>query len=246
MLRRSLAVGVALASAYVVVVAVTMVATDHPVRPLFDGLTPPPPYRWVNPPPGYGTNIKATSDEVSVTLGDGGSVPAGPTAVNGQVTLNLPQGAIATRPGEKAVSIAVVPLDAERLGQLPSGLVPDGNAYDIRMTYRPSRTAVTSLAVPGNVVLATPEPASVLVFSADGRHWETMETVRVGGPDSVGATFWRAGHYVAAIPGAARPTGRSREWLVTSRKVLIGVLLVALVVDLARRGRSGVGTRRRM
>jgi hypothetical protein len=241
-----MAVGAALAAAYVAVVAVTMVATDHPVRPLFDGLTPPPPYRWVNPPPGYGTNVKATPDEVSVALAGGGSGPAGPTGVNGQVTLNLPQGAIPARPGDTAVKIAIVPLDAAWLGSLPPRLLPDGNAYDIRMSYRPSGAAVTSLAVPGNIVLATPEPASVLVFSADGRHWETMETVRVGGPDSVGATFRRAGHYLAAIPGVARPTGRSREWLVTGRKVLIGALSVALVANLALRRRQSVHTRRRM
>ena len=92
----------------------------------------------------------------------------------------------------------------------------------------------------------TPEPASVLVFSADGRRWETMETVRVGGPDSVGAAFQRPGHYVAAIPGVARPQGRSREWLLTGRKVLIAVLSVALVANLALRAREWVQNRRQM
>src|SRR2546421_6684356 len=211
--------------------AVTLVATAHPVRPLFDGLTPPPPYRWVSPPPGYGTNIKAKPDEVSLALAGGGSEPAGPTGVNGQVTLNLPLGAIPGRAGDTAVKIAIVPLDAARLGPLPAGLIPDGNAYELRMSYRPSGAGITSLSVPGNIVLATPERASVLVFSADGRHWETMDTVRVGGPDSVGATFRRAGHYVAAIPGVPRPTGGSQDWLVTGRKVLIGVLSVALVAN---------------
>ena len=245
-MRRTLAVGAALAAAYVIVVAATMVGTDRPVRPLFDGLTPPPPYRWVKPPPGYGTNVKAKPDKVSVPLDAGGSVPAGPTGVNGQVTLNLPQGAIPARTGDTAVEIAIVPLDANRLGPLPPRLIPDGNAYEIRMRYRPSGTAVPALAAPGNVVLATPEPASVLVFSADGRGWETMETARVGGPDSVGATFRRPGHYVAAIPGVARPQGRSREWLVTGRKVLIGVLSVALVANLALRVRDSVQNRRQM
>lgn len=239
-------VGAALALVYLSVVAVTLVATDHPVRPLFDGLTPPPPYRWVKPPPDYGTNIKAEPSEASVALADGGSEPAGPTGVNGQVTLNLSQGAVPARPGEVAVKIRVVPLDAARLGPLPPRLVPDGNAYEIRMSYRPSGAAVTALATPGNVVLATPEPASVLVFSPDGRHWETLETARVGGVDSVGAAFRRAGYYVAAIPGAARPTGRSGNGLETGRKVLIGLLSVALVANLALRRRSSVGSRRRM
>jgi hypothetical protein len=123
-MRRTLGVGAALAAAYVMVVASTMIATDRQVRPLFDGLTPPPPYRWVKPPPGYGTNVKAKPDEVTLALDGGESAPAGPTGVNGQVTLNLPQGAIPARTGDTAVKIAIVPLDANRLGRCPPGSSP--------------------------------------------------------------------------------------------------------------------------
>jgi hypothetical protein len=220
------------------VVAATMVATDRPVRPLFDGLVPPPPYRWVNPPPGAGFNTRPERDVVSVPLTAAGSELAGPAAVNGQVVLNLPEGAVPPRSGATEVRITVTPLDPDRLGALPEGLTPDGNAYEIRVRYGPSGGSVDDLAAPGNIILATPEPASVLLFSSDGRAWETIDTQRVGGPDSVGGQFLRAGHYVAAVPGVARPVEESGGWLRTARRAAIAVLSVALVGNLAWRARE--------
>jgi hypothetical protein len=231
-----------LAAIYIAVVAVTMFVTGRSVAPLFDGLTPPPPYRWVKPPPGYGLNVKPQRSEVTVPLTATGSGPAGPTGVNGQVVLNLSDRAIQGHQRDTGVKITFKPLDPGRLGAAPPGLLPDGNAYDIRMSYQPSGDAVTDLAVPGNVILSTPEPASVLLFSADGHDWRSINTQRVGGPDAVGGPFRRTGYYVAAIPGRRRtPPARSWQWLATARQILIGVLALALVANLAGRVRRRSG-----
>jgi hypothetical protein len=237
--RRTLAGGVGFAAVYVSIVAITMVATGRSVAPLFDGLTPPPPYRWVKPPPGYGVNVKPRRTEGSVPLSDTGSVLAAPTGVNGQVVLNLPERAIPRHDRDTAVDIAFTPLDPARLGVLPPGFVPDGNAYEINLSYRESSAAITDMVLPGNIILSTPEPASVLLFSPDGHRWETMATQRVGGPDAVGGPFRHAGHYVAAIPGRPPPASRSWAWLPTARRILIGVLAAALFLNLAIRARHG-------
>lgn len=236
-MRRTLDIGVGLAALYLAVLTATMALQGQPALPLYDGLTPPPPYQWVKPPPGYGFNTKPEPAEVTVALNDTGSAPDGSTGVNGQVVLNLPAGAVPPRSGDTAVKITIRPLDPARLDPLPPGLIPDGNAYEIRMRYQPSGQAINELAVPGNIILATPEPASALLVAAPGRPWETVETQRVGGPDSVGGPFVRSGHYVAAIPGAASPRDR-RSWLGTVRRILIIVLSVALVVNLADRIRQ--------
>jgi len=237
--RRTLALGVGLAALYISVLAATMVATGRPVRPLFDGLTPPPPYQWVTPPPGHGFNVKPHRSEASLPLTAAGSGLAGATGVNGQVVLNLPDRAIPPHAADSAVQVRFTPLDPDRLAPLPTGLVPDGNAYEIRMWYRPSGLPITDLTVAGNVILSTPEPASVLVFSADGHSWRTIETQRVGGPDAVGGPFGRAGHYVAAIPGRRPvPPARPASWLVTGRRILIAVLALALAVNLLARARQ--------
>ena len=105
---------------------------------------------------------------------------------------------------------------------------------------------MTSLAQPGNIVVATPEPASVLLFSADGREWETLDTQRVGGPDSVGSPFPGSGWYVAAIPGTAPPAPEPSGALETARRVLIAVLALALAAVLALRVREARRTRASM
>jgi hypothetical protein len=237
--RRTLAVGVALAGVYVAMVAATAVMSGRPVVPLFDGLTPPPPYRWVKPPPGNGTNVKPQATGASLRLAEGGSVLDQPTGVNGQVVLNLPERAVPGRPAETAVTISFTPLDPHHLGDLPAGFVADGNAYRIRMRYGRSGADVGDMAVAGNVILSTPEPASVLLFSADGDRWDVIPTQRVGGPDAVGGPFYRPGHYVAALPGRTIPGAHSRTWLQTTRRILIVLLSAALVVNLAFRVRAG-------
>jgi len=236
--RRTLAVGVALAGVYVAVVAATAAMSGRTVVPLFDGLTPPPPYRWVKPPPGYGTNVEPQPTEAGLRLADAGSVLDQPTGVNGQVVLNLPERAVPGRPAETAVTITFTPLDPHHLGDLPPGLVADGNAYRIRMRYGHSGADIGAMAAAGNVILSTPEPASVLLFSADGRRWDVIPTQRVGGPDAVGGPFHRPGTYVAAIPGRAVPTA-PRSRLATARRILIVLLSAALVVNLALRVRNG-------
>lgn len=213
--------------------AATQAFTDRPVRPLLDGLVPPPPYRWVKPPPGLGVNTKPKRGEATVALGPAGSELAGPSAINGQVVLNLPAGALAGRAGDGEVRITIDPLDPARGPALPDGFVADGNAYRIGLRYRPSGDAVTSLAALGNIILATPEPASVLLYSADGHGWEVLPTQRVGGPDSVGGPFRGPGQYVAAIPGVARPAAEPAGWVGTARKLLMVLLSLALVGNLA-------------
>lgn len=244
--RQTFITGGALAALYLAVVAATMIGTDRPVRPLFDGLVPPPPYRWVDPPSGLGLNTKPEREAVSVPLTAAGSELAGPSAINGQVVLSLPEGAFPARAGAVEVRITVVPLDPDRLGALPAGLTADGNAYEIRLDYRPSGGSVAGLSAPGSIILATPEPASVLLFSPDGRNWETIETQRVGGPDTVGGPFRGAGHYVGAVPGVARPEDEPAGWARTARRVLIALLSVALVANLAWRARQSRRAARQM
>jgi hypothetical protein len=227
-------IGAGAAIVYAVVAGVTLAGGGHPARPLFDGLTPPPPYRWVKPPPRHPLNVKPATTTSQLDFDEDGLVAAGPTTTDGQLVLSLPRKALPRRARDTALQVRMAPLDPGRLGATPSGLVPDGNAYEVRMVYRPSGTPVTELAVPGNIILTTPEPASLLLFSADGHRWTTLATQRVGGVDAVGSVFSRPGYYVAAVPGAPRQARASRNPLETVRIVLIVILSVALLINLAR------------
>lgn len=229
-----LPVGAGVVVLYLAVTAATLLGTSHHVRPLFDGLLPPPRYHWAHPPKGYISYGTPTRTTATVPLGAGGSLLSGPTTADGQLVLNLPDGALPGRERDTEVGVTIVPHDAARLGATPEGLVPDGNAYEVRLRYLPSGTPVERLDRPGNVVLTTPEPASVLLHATRGHDWQALPTTRVGGVDAVGASFGAPGYYLAAIPGRARPAGSGGGSAETVRRALIVVLATALAAHLGR------------
>ncbi|MHB8671899.1 MAG: hypothetical protein ACYDAD_15285, partial [Acidimicrobiales bacterium] len=137
--------------------------------------------------------------------------------------ISLVRGSIPPHPPDRTVNISVEPLDPAKLGALPPNLAPDGNAYRITITDRPSGTAVLSLAPtkPGNIVLRAATDGQTLLRSADGRSWSALEGVALGGSSNVAATFTQAGIYLAArdsrrprpgpgqVQGSTTPSPRS-------------------------------------
>ncbi len=68
--RRSLVLGAIVVGAYLVVLAVTVGLRDDHVRPLYDGFTPPPSYRWVDPPSFFSSgNVEPKPAVTTIRLG---------------------------------------------------------------------------------------------------------------------------------------------------------------------------------
>jgi len=209
--RRSvLRSGGAAVALYVVAIIVTMRLTGHHVRPLFEGIGPAAPYHWVDPPPEFAAgNITPQPVEIEIQLDDTGSRAAGPATTDGQLVLAMPGGAIAPHPPDTTARARLTPLAPDTVGAVPSGLRADGNVYRVELAYQDSGTAVVSLAKPGNVILVVPEPATAILFSADGETWQSLETQQVGGAaaTTVGARLDGPGYFLAAAPPAAPTEG---------------------------------------
>jgi len=104
-------VGIAILVVYALAAALTLGTTGHPLRPLFEGIGPSSPYRWVNPPPDFAaSNVKPEPATTDIELDAAGSKPAGLSTPDGQVVLNLPAGAVAPRPGDTNVAVTVTAL----------------------------------------------------------------------------------------------------------------------------------------
>lgn len=201
--RRPALIGLGLTVAYSLVCVVTLRVTGHDVRPLFEGIGPDSPYRWVNPPKEFAPgNVKPKTASTDVTLDATGSQSAGLLSSDSQMVLNLDAGAVPARPGDSQVSVTFVPLDPATLGRLTPPMRPAGNAYRVEMTYRPSGQAVPALAAPADVLLLVPEPADTLLFSDDGRTWRLLESKHEAGSGGESAAFIGAGYYLA---GTRRP-----------------------------------------
>ncbi len=252
--------GIALVGLYAAAVAVTGLATGHPVHPLLDGVGSTTPYRWVRPPWYVGSaNVKPEPSHTDITFENGTSPLIGVTSQDAQLVLNLPEGALPPRPGETAVRADITPLDPKKLGKTPAKLRPDGNAYRLQMTYRPSKQPLTTTTAPGNIVLIVPAAADTIFYSRDGNEWDMVPTQMLGDRRSplgvaslarltVGTSFTRTGYYLAGTsvrdytnPDKGKNTNPIVGWILIGLALLLLVGYAVAVVQGRARGapRSG-------
>jgi hypothetical protein len=197
---------------YAVVAIMTARLSSQPFRPLFDGFAPPPPYRWVQPPPELARdNQLPERAERDVPLGPEGSEVANTTTPDGQAIASLEVGSVPANPPDTAVRLQLVPLDVGTLGPLPPDLRPESNAYHVTLAYQPSQTPVTGLARPGTVALTASGPGDVLLFSPDGRQWRETTSQPYGHSPGRYTALEAPGYFViTARPPPPTPSGPSR------------------------------------
>ena len=224
-------------------------------RPLLDGLAPPTPYRWVNPPPDLAAGNKPpASGRFSVELTADGSRLGAFSTSDGQLNLVLSEGGVAARPGQTGVEVAVDPVDPATLGAAPSGLVVAGNAYRIRASYRPSGRKVEALGGQSSVGLVYPLLATavadpgghVVLSSADGRTWEQLPSTDTPGTHQVSAGLKRTGYVqVGVAPSQGSGSDPRDRILLLGTGIAVVIVVAALVLRLRERSRAGPPSRGR-
>jgi hypothetical protein len=224
-------------------------------RPLLDGLAPPTPYRWVDPPPGLAASNKPpASITFEVELTSAGSQLGAFSTSDGQVNLVLSEGAVPASPGQTAVEVSIEPLDPASLGPPPAGLVVAGNAYRIQASYRPSGRRVEAFGGQSSVglvypLLSTPvaNPGGHLVLaSADGRSWRRLQSTDTSGTHQVSAGLNQPGYVEVGIPPAAPGTGgnsRTRILLFATAGAVAIVVAALLLRGRLAPARGGGGRR---
>ncbi len=162
---RVFAWGVGVAALYLAVAAAGFRSGAVPVRILFDGVAPPPPYRWARPPQELaGGNQAPEVGTGTVSLDATGSVPASATTGDGQATVNVAGRAIPGERGEGSAVVRISPLDPASIGPPPQGLRFDGNAYRIEITYASSgKRSGRDVCRRGAARPALPDPDSLVV-----------------------------------------------------------------------------------
>jgi len=208
-------------------------------RPLLDGLAPPPSYRWVNPPPeSRGSNKPPSSGHATIRLGAGGSEVSASGTDDGQVSLVLDQGAIASSPGQQSVAVTIQPSDPAKLAAVPSGLLAAGNAYRIQARYQPS--GKTASIVKGQVALIYPllsVPVAspfdyVVLTSPDGHAWTRQQSTTQPGSHQVSAPMSGGGYVLVAVPPgtASQSQGRGRRVLILLIVAVVYAIIMVIVV----------------
>jgi hypothetical protein len=243
--RAAIAMGVGLAAAYAASAALSGHLSPLARGPLLDGLAPPQPYRWVEPPPDLaGANVSPSAASFPVELGGRGSVTAVVTTDDAQVTLVLPRGAFASAPGQDAVSVSIEPIGPSTVAAPAEGVDVIGNVYRVSARYRPSGDRARLEPVEGlRLILTYPLLGNdhggheLLALMRDGG-WAPVETndlpsvQQVDGPiESLGAFAVGATGLAPTPPPGADPQAADDGW--SAATIAIGAGLVALVIGTA-------------
>ncbi|HWD08505.1 MAG TPA: hypothetical protein VHA57_05350 [Actinomycetota bacterium] len=211
-----------------------------PGIPLFDGLAPPPLYRWVHPPaPLAPENTPPDSLSAGVPLTPGGSPAKDVVTGDGQVLVQLPQGVFATMPGQTSVRIEITPVNPATVPALPPRITVQGNVYRITTAYEPSGATATAVS-PFGVQLRYPVDATMVAYNP-GNGWQLLSTI----PESaylevLGQGVTGSGLFAAVLTGVApvKPA-RVPSWAFAATGVAL--VLAGLPALLARRRPRAAG-----
>ncbi|HZQ85009.1 MAG TPA: hypothetical protein VFA83_09240 [Acidimicrobiales bacterium] len=231
--RRVVASGLIVLVVYVVAAAATGHLVPGRTRPLFDGFTPPPQYRWVNPPAVFKAgNQKALSGSMDFDLGPNGANQLEGATDDAQLLVTFTRASVPAHGNDTGLTMRVEPLDPEKLSALPAGVRTDGNAYKVSMLYKPSGAALDALTQAGNIFISYPSSADRIAYSPDGKTWTLTKGTRVGTNLQLGGEFTKAGYYEAAGP----PDGSQKKSSgggATNGLLIMGCLAVLIFSPLA-------------
>ncbi|MGQ0568736.1 MAG: hypothetical protein ACT4P5_04270 [Armatimonadota bacterium] len=225
--------GIAAAGFYIIVVVASFHGGLVPTLPLYDGLAPPFPYRWVNPPPEvFFENEPPEVGRGSIMLTPSGSQPISIITGDAQAGVIVPKGAIAPRTGESSATVTITPLD-------PAVVVPEavrarvnGNAYRIEIVYAASGEPVV-LRGTVTVLLRYPIHATEMLQSAEPE-WTALETNVSPASLQIHAQTSRLGTFVATNVPGYRPGLKTflQQPLVAILGVVLSIVSVVVVTAL--------------
>lgn len=204
----------------------------NPIRLLYEGEAPPPPYRWVRPP----ANLPEPNQPPAPGVGEIPLTPTGSQSASiltddGQAALILRFGAIAPLVGASKVRVRITPLDPRSVAPPPAGLVFDGNAYRMEATYDTGGPATLAKLV--TPVLRYPRHATALLrFSEAG--WIDLHGRVVPGSLQLFGPADTLGVFVAAAPPGTPPI----PWATYAPAAAAAGLVSAVVAAVLARRRS--------
>ena len=230
---RGVVIGLIIASAYLVVGALSFRGGLLPRVPVLDGLQPPAPYQWVKPPPDRAKDNHPPSGATGkidlTSIGSAGSH----TTPDGQAQILFDSNSVPVPPGQSSVSVTITPLAPDKVAPPPpGGYHYDSNAYKFDAAYEPSGQPLTTMTV--TIVLSFATSADH-IFRWNGSGWDPLPTTPAG-QNQLFAPTDRLGIFVAAGTKVGAPAKQvSPVILVVEVAAPFVVIAVVLIVVLGRR-----------
>jgi len=232
---KRLAWGGAAVALYVAVATLT----PGPIVPLLDGLAPPTPYRWVEPPEGFEPSAEeALAGEATQPVEEGSAV--GVITADGQAQMTALVQDIDAEVGTD-MDLSVEPSAPQDLGPPPAGFSFDSNAYTFEMTSAGGEpVAITNQAT---VLLRYASKAGRMA-RWDGARWELLETTVLRGTMQLWGNVTELGTFVALWRGRHGAVSGGLGWPVWAG-IGAGAVAVLLGLELFLRRRRKASKKKR-
>ncbi len=252
--RRALAAGLVALALYASGAALSGHLSPLAGRPLLDGLAPPTPYRWVEPPIELVTsNEPPSSGRFKIRVGPEGSRTSVMTTDDAQVTWIAPKGSFAFAEGQRAVEITIEPLAPSAAAEPEPPLEIAGNVYLLEAAYRPSGDPAP-LAMDSTIVLVYPllsndHGGHTVLASETGTEWTALQTSDLPSIQQADAELDVVGYVAVARTGSPSPSpsasggGTSVGTILVSSAIAVLTFVAVYLIFGARRPSKRPGRR---
>lgn len=210
--------------------------------PWFDGLLPPTPYNWVDPPPEVrDTNLKPSGGGGAAAFRNGVLEPGFVSTEDGQASLSFVPGALPMRPGAAEVRFTISPERAP--SGFPRSLTPRSNFYRMTGAYAPAGGAVAEVFAQRPLVTLRygQHRADMSIFtSSNGQgDWQGLPSCSLQtATQNVVCETPGLGWFVVANPAETAPPPSPATVLAIAGTVLLLAVAGAMILGMRPPGRG--------
>lgn len=253
--RRSVRLaGAAVVVAYAIAASISGSLSPLARLPLLDGVHQAEPYNWVQAPEGEaGSGAPPQDLSERIELAANGNPQTAIATGDGQVSVDIPEGAIKPAEGRRQAELKIEALNPSGYAPPPAGYVFRGNVYRIALRDVPGGAGIQTLTSDGLLVMSYAAPTERLltathdiVFSSEGQNWTILGAEDQHGTQKVSAPFLDIGYYapVAKVPEdePEEESGGGFPWLIL---LVVPVAAAVVFVPVARLRRAREEARRR-
>ncbi len=168
--------------------------------PLYDGIVPIEPYRWLDPPPGQLGGAKGATADIAIRAGKSPLVAVATPELEPQAQIFAPPEGLTVQAGARTIHVSIEPIPS--VGAPNDGHI-DGNVYRMSLVDD-TGVALTALASARvSVVLRATDPAqgeATIARFANGS-WQPLKTSSAGFGGSFIAVVTEFGDFAVIVPG---------------------------------------------
>jgi len=187
-----------LGAGLLVIVAARLVLPTAP--PLYDGIIPIEPYRWLHPPAGQPGGATGATADIPVRSGKSPLVAVATPELEPQAQVFAQPGGLTIPPGAQTIKVSIEPVASE--GVLADGDI-DGNVYRISVLDDAGVALTAPPSARVSVVLRATDPAQAEATIArfSGGFWQPLKTSSSGFGGSFISVVTEFGDFAVIVPG---------------------------------------------